>query len=410
MKDFHRVHSGSRSGRGCMSQVITDESVEADADSSAPPIASINIHVPISIIVPTYRESKNIPLLLERLARLREDRDIDIEVIFMDDSSNDGSVEAVAACGFAWARIIVREGNRGLSLAVIDGLRAATHSVLVCMDCDLSHPPEKIPELILALQSGQQFVIGSRYVPGGSTDDDWGFFRWLNSRVATLLAAPLVSVRDPMSGFFAIRKADFIRARQLNPIGYKIGLELIVKCGLENVGEVPIHFSDRVHGESKLSFKEQLKYLQHLRRLYIHRFVNAMEFLQFAVVGATGTVVNLAVLSLFQLLGSPDFVALAAGVSFSLFGNFLLNRRFTFGYARDQNAATQFWGFLVASIIGMFINFSVATALASSVLKETSFGLQLAALAGIVCGLGFNFLGNRFVVFRKRHVVQRENL
>ena len=103
-------------------------------------------------------------------------------------------------------------------------------------------------------------------------------------------------------------------------------------------------------------------------------------------------------------------MALAAGVSFSLFGNFLLNRRFTFGYARDQNAATQFWGFLVASIIGMFINFSVATALASSVLKETSFGLQLAALAGIVCGLGFNFLGNRFVVFRKRHVVQRENL
>ena len=141
-------------------------------------------------------------------------------------------------------------------------------------------------------------------MPGGSTDDDWGVLRWLNSRVATLMARPLTTVRDPMSGFFALRKADFDAARDLNPVGYKIALELIVKCGFENVGEVPIAFSDRVYGESKLTFRQHLLYLQHVRRLYLHKFSEAMHLLQFLVVGALGVVVNLAVLTLFQIAGA----------------------------------------------------------------------------------------------------------
>ncbi len=124
----------------------------------------------------------------------------------------------MAAAGFDWARIIVRTSDRGLSPAVLDGFRQARHPVLVCMDCDLSHPPERIPQMVLALESGQQFVLGSRYVAGGSTDDDWGMFRWINSRVATLMARPLTDVKDPMSGFFALRRADFLKARDLNPV------------------------------------------------------------------------------------------------------------------------------------------------------------------------------------------------
>ena len=83
------------------------------------------------------------------------------------------------------------------------------------MDCDLSHPPEKIPDLILALETGQQFAMGSRYVPGGSTDDRWGFFRWLNSRIAILLARPLTDAKDPMSGFFAFRRSKLPRHARL---------------------------------------------------------------------------------------------------------------------------------------------------------------------------------------------------
>ena len=321
----------------------------------------------------------------------------------MDDASRDGSAAAVAAAGLPWARLIERTENPGLSPAVIDGFRAARYPVLVCMDCDLSHPPEKIPQMILALKSGQQMVIGSRYVPGGSTDDDWGVLRWLNSLVATFLARPLTSVKDPMSGFFSLYKEDFDRAEELNPVGYKIALELIVKCGFENVGEVPIHFSDRVHGDSKLTLREQLKYLKHLRRLYIHRFSNTMYLAQFLVVGASGVVVNLAVLSVLTLLGAPDSVSLAGGIAVSVVTNFLLNRRFTFSYARARPILRQFLGFVGACAIGMAVNYGVALWL-NAKLGEGTFSLQLAALGGIAAGMAFNFIGSRYVVFRKRFV------
>jgi dolichol-phosphate mannosyltransferase len=371
-------------------------------ECTEPPLVSIRFRTGISVVVPTYREVDNIPLLLARLHRLRRDHEITLEVLFMDDDSQDGSVEAVEKAGFDWARIIVRTKNRGLASAVIDGFRAARHPVLVCMDCDLSHPPEKIPQLILGLDAGQQFMIGSRYVPGASTDDDWGFLRWLNSRIATLLARPLTQISDPMSGFFALRKSDFEKARDLNPVGYKIALELIVKCGFENVGEVPIHFADRVHGESKLTLKEQLKYIQHLRRLYLYRFANAMYLMQFLGVGAAGVVVNLAVLSLLKLLGLSDLVALAGGLLVSMGTNFLLNRRFTFSYARKEPILQQFLGFLAASAIGLGVNYAVALFVRFNLLTDGPFDLQLSAILGIACGMAFNFLGSRYFAFRKR--------
>ncbi|MEL6768944.1 MAG: glycosyltransferase family 2 protein [Pseudomonadota bacterium] len=370
----------------------------------ATPLAAIEVRTPISIVIPTFREVENAPLLLDRLDAFRRAQDLELEVLFMDDDSRDGIVEAVAARGHDWARVIVRTENRGLSPAVIDGMIAAKHPVIVVMDCDMSHPPEAIPPMMLALSSGQQMVIGSRYVPGGSTDDDWGLFRYLNSLVATLLARPLTSAKDPMSGFFALRREDFERADELNPVGYKIGLELIVKCRFENVGEVPIHFTDRVHGESKLTLKEQLKYIKHLRRLYIYRFGTAMDFLQFLVVGASGTVVNLAVLSLLQVAGSAEQVALAGGIAVSLVTNFLLNRRFTFSYARDRNPWKQFTGFVTASAVGMIVNFSVAAWLNATLLADQPFGLQLSAVCGIAAGMLFNFIGNRYIVFRKRYI------
>ena len=240
--------------------------------------------------------------------------------------------------------------------------------------------------------------------PGGSTDDDWGILRWLNSRIATLLARPLTSARDPMSGFFTLRRADFEKAQHLNPVGYKIGLELIVKCGFDNIGEVPIHFVDRVHGESKLTLKEQLKYLQHIRRLYIHQFGNAMYFLQFLIVGASGTAVNLLVLAGLLSMGLAEAVALAGGIAISMVTNFLLNRRFTFSYARDRNPWAQFFGFVSASAIGMAVNYGVALYLVLSVLPERPSSVYLAALAGIASGMIFNYLGNRYVVFRKRFI------
>jgi dolichol-phosphate mannosyltransferase len=369
------------------------------------PLAEILIQTPFSVVIPTYQEAENIPLMLERFAALRGQLQAPFEVLFLDDNSQDGSVEAVAASGYDWARIIVRTENRGLSPAVIEGFEAAQYPVLICMDCDLSHPVERIPALILALSAGQQMAIGSRYVPGGSTDDDWGPFRWLNSRVATMLARPLTTAKDPMSGFFALRRADFLAAQRLNPVGYKIALELIVKCGFQNVAEVPIAFTDRQHGTSKLTLKEQLKYIQHLRRLYIHKFGEAMHLAQFLVVGASGVFVNLAVLSLLRLLGAQVPVAIAGGIAVSLVSNFLLNRRFSFSYARSRSVWGQFFGFLGASALGIVVNYLVALYAANNLISPANpFGVQLAALLGIISGMAFNFMGNRFFVFKKKHV------
>lgn len=374
-------------------------------DSGSPDcLARIEILTGLSIIIPTYREAENIPHMLERLARLREEYDLDLEVLFMDDKSGDGSLEAVAAAGYPWARLIEREGPRGLSLAVIDGFKRARFPVLICMDCDLSHPVEAIPQMVLALSTGQQFALGSRYVAGGSTDDDWGIFRYLNSRIATALARPLTRVRDPMSGFFALRREDFLAAAPLNPVGYKIALELIVKCNFENVAEVPIHFADRRHGKSKLSLREQLKYIKHVRRLYIHKFANAMSFLQFLAVGASGAVVNLTVLTLLLVLGLPDAFCLAGGIAVSVVTNFLLNRRFTFSYARGGSIWKQFAGFVSVSSLGIAVNYSVALLIRSTAVSDMALGLHIAALAGIASGMIFNYLGNRYVIFRKRHI------
>lgn len=368
------------------------------------PLASIRVTTSLSIVIPTYREAENIPHIIQRINALRQSENIDLEVVFVDDNSEDGSLEAVQGSGFAWARIIVRTQDRGLSQAVIEGFKAARHPVLVCMDCDLSHPPEIIPQMVLALSAGQQFILGSRYVPGGSTDDDWGIFRWLNSRVATLLARPLTSAKDPMSGFFALRKKDFDKAKDLNPIGYKVGLELIVKCGFGNVGEIPIRFTNRVFGESKLTLKQQLQYLQHLRRLYLYKFANAMHLLQFLVVGASGTIVNLVTLTALILLGMPEAVCLAGGIAVSVVSNFLLNRRFTFSYARHENVWKQFAGFVGASSVGMAVNYIVALYARAHLFLDAPYALHLSALMGVASGMIFNFLANRYIVFRKKYI------
>ncbi len=225
----------------------------------------------ISIIVPTYREAENLPALLERLGRVREDSCPNLEVILSDDDSQDGTEEVVKELALPWVRLLVRTENRGLSPAVLDGMALADHDVLVVMDADLSHPPEKIPEMVEALANGCDFVVGSRYVPGASTDETWGFFRWVNSKGATLMARPFTRINDPMSGFFALRRETYEGADNLNPIGYKIGLELLVKARCRNAGEIPIHFSDRQFGESKLSFAEQMRYLRHLARLLVYK-------------------------------------------------------------------------------------------------------------------------------------------
>jgi dolichol-phosphate mannosyltransferase len=229
----------------------------------------------VSIIVPTYKEAPNLRPLAKGIREVMRSKPYQYEIIVVDDDSKDGTdkiIDELVSEGNP-VRLITRQGQRDLSTAVIEGFRQAHGEILVCMDADLSHPPEAIPRLIEQLyQSEVDFVIGSRYVEGGTTDENWGPLRWLNSKLATLLARPFTLIKDPMSGFFAIRRSVFKSAGSLNPIGYKIGLELIVKCGCKEIREIPIHFAMRKFGQSKLNFGEQLNYLRHIYRLLNYKY------------------------------------------------------------------------------------------------------------------------------------------
>ncbi len=241
----------------------------------------------VSIVVPTYQEQPNLRPLAERIqAALAQP----YELIFVDDASDDGSEEEVAKLAEEGhpARIIVRREERGLASAVIRGFDEARAPILLCMDADLSHPPEKLPEMIAPIAGGEaEITVGSRYVSGGSTAE-WTLVREIISRVAIALARPLTRVRDLTSGFFAVARSA-LDGVELAPLGYKIGLEVFVKAKREHaIVEVPISFVDRVAGETKFGFREQWNYLVHLRRLYSHCYPIASVLLPLVLLASLG--------------------------------------------------------------------------------------------------------------------------
>lgn len=360
----------------------------------------------LSVIVPTFREAENLAVLIPRLQQVFTDAKVTGEIIIVDDNSPDETVVVVQrAARDSSVRLLVRQNERGLSSAVIAGMRAAEGDVLLCMDADMSHPPEDIPRLfrqVAMTPNGRaaDFVIGSRYISGGSTETGWGLGRWLNSKVATWLAWPLASVRDPMAGFFALPREAFQRAAErLDPIGYKIGLELLVKTDASTVIEVPIEFRNRLHGESKLSLREQLNYLRHLVRLYRFRFPRLVRFLSFGLVGSTGAVVDLLTFLLLLKSGIPPLSAAIFAIWVAMTCNFELNRRVTFtDNARSWLQA--YLSFCLSCLIGAGVNASVRVALMSSANWFNDHAWS-AALLGILSGLVFNYsLCERFV-FRK---------
>jgi dolichol-phosphate mannosyltransferase len=272
------------------------------------------------------------------------------------------------------------------------------------MDADCSHPPEALPLLVRAIQDKAEMVIGSRYVRGSSVAESWGMLRWLNSRAATLLAWPLTGLSDPMAGFFAMRRELFTQnAHRLNPIGYKIGLELVVKCNCRSVEEVPIHFENRLHGESKLTLAEQLRYLQHLGRLYRFRYYGLTTAIQFAVAGSLGMVLDL--LMVVMLLGVVSFpVARASGIVAAMLQNFVVNRFWTFADAKPAPLALQLGVFAGACGIGALINWVVSTTLYFSIPVMHSLPL-IPAIAGVLCGFASNYCLSRHIVFRREESV-----
>src|SRR5438094_10371492 len=215
--------------------------------------------MPIAIIIPTLQEVENILPLLEQIEQAKIPFG---EIIFVDDGSIDGTREKIRALATAHrVRLIERDGaERGLAGAIITGANASSADVFVVMDADLSHPPEEIASLLQPLLENEaDLVIGSRYIPGGTTPG-WPAWRRLLSRVASGVAYPLTGVHDSMGGFFAIRRECLLRFAS-QAAGFKIAFEAIVRGrGSLRVREVPIVFRDRQRGTSKMSLAQAIRF------------------------------------------------------------------------------------------------------------------------------------------------------
>jgi len=215
----------------------------------------------LSVVVPTFNEAGSVTGLAERLQGARAGREW--ELVIVDDGSPDGTADIAAALAPRIpVNLVRRAGKAGLASAVVAGFAAARGDVLLVMDADLSHPPETVPALVDAIAGGADLAVGSRYVVGGGVLD-WPLKRRVVSRVACLMGNVLVPVRDSTSGFFALRRS-VIEGVTLNPIGFKIGFEVIARGRYTTVVEVPYTFRDRELGASKFGRREIMQYVQQL--------------------------------------------------------------------------------------------------------------------------------------------------
>ena len=227
----------------------------------------------VSVIVPTYREQDNIEPLLMRLAAVVPQVGGRLEILVVDNDSEDGTVERARA---VFSRIpvgrVIESGRQGgLAEAVFVGIQQARGEIVAVMDADLSHPPELLPALVEQVRAGAEIAVASRYVRAGGIRD-WPWSRRMLSRVGTSLVRPLVPVSDATSGYFAAR-ADVLRRLTHPPQGFKILLEILVQLRLRRVREVPYLFTDRRAGVSKLGAKIVWLYGCQVIRLYGTRVI-----------------------------------------------------------------------------------------------------------------------------------------
>ena len=246
----------------------------------------------ISVVVPTLDEAENVDSLLTRLFQAFREEGREIEVLFADGGSTDGTQEKVQAwASKAPVRLVDARSGRGLAGDVVVAAREARADVVLVMDGDLSHSPEAAPALARpVLEGSRDMVIGSRYVPGGRTPDrPWR--RRAMSRLATAVVWPLTDVRDPTSGFFAIRRDRLLDIGD-DAEGFKIGLEVLLRNeGSLRVSEVPICFGDRSRGRSKMNLRQAACYLRRAIAL-TGGAATATTAGRFALVGLPGLAVD----------------------------------------------------------------------------------------------------------------------
>ncbi|MTJ07504.1 glycosyltransferase [Anabaena sp. UHCC 0204] len=379
-------------------------------------------HILLSLVIPTYKERDNIENVVNILSGLL-DAAIpgNYELIVVDDDSPDRTWEVAQSLipDYPQLRVMRRQEERGLSSAVIRGWQAATGSILGVIDGDLQHPPEVLTQLLEKIEQGADLALASRHVDGGGVSS-WSIIRRFLSRGAQVLGLVILPgvlgrVSDPMSGYFMVKRSA-IAGATLNPVGYKILLEVIGRGRVGEIAEAGYVFRERTEGESKVTWKQYLEYIHHLVRLRvstgrigkIRRKVNFPigRFLRFGAVGFSGVFVDLTIFHVMRTvinLGLTRSTIVSAEIA--ILNNFLWNDLWTFGdISRKQIGNRQrfkrFLKFNMVCLAGIVIQTLVVNFLFNSL----GMNQYLAKLIAIAVATIWNFWVNLKLSWRVTEV------
>ena len=359
------------------------------------------------IIIPTFNERGNIGAMIRALLDQFKRIQHDLHILIVDDNSPDGTADVVRSLQANNDNVHLLTGQKaGLGAAYIRGMNHALHvlqaDLVFEMDADFSHKPEDIPRLLSEIEAGADFVIGSRYVPGGSVPKTWNLVRRLNSMGGNLAAryiAGIPQIRDCTAGFRAIRASLLRRIdfSELRVQGYAFQVALL-HAALEEGGkirEIPVDFVDRKQGESKLQFSDIIEFAINVWGI---RLQSSKTFIKFAIVGASGVLVNLGFFTLLLMMEINKYIASPIAIELSIIWNFLLNNYWTFRW-RKTGSRTRIRGlkFNLVSVIALGVSYGTFVAL-SIAFPDTK--PQFHQLIGIVPATLVNYFLNSYWTFR----------
>ena len=350
----------------------------------------------LSLIIPTYNECKNIPILLKRLQATLQN--IDYEIIIVDDDSPDRSWEIAQniSITFPQLKVMRRTKNPGLSQSVVDGFKIAQGRFYFVMDSDLQHDEKILPKMYEEISKNDYDIIIASRVPQVRETKSLNFFRQLISGTATLLAYLVIpkNVTDPMSGYFALTAKAYQEVEdKINPRGFKILLEILGHIKNPKIHEINFVFQKRLHGKSKLSSKVIYEYLSAIYDLSVGKYFSR-TFLKYCIVGVSGVISNQMSLMICKYaFHFSDEISLSIAIEMSILSNFILNNYWTFSEYRARNfrafLKSLFFFHLVCSG-GFIINQAITLQMTS----YTGWNILITNLFGILFATIWNFVIN----------------
>ncbi len=378
-------------------------------------VDATNKTIHLSLVIPTYQERDNIQNIIKILSQLLDELiPENYELLVVDDDSPDRTWEVAQSLMEEYPQLAVmrRLQEHGLSSAVIRGWQAARGSVLGVIDGDLQHPPEILAQLLTAIEQGADLAVASRHVEGGGVSS-WSVVRRFLSRGAQVLGLILLPgvvsrVSDPMSGYFIVRRSA-IAGSKLNPVGYKILLEVIGRGKISKITEVGYVFRERKQGESKVTWKQYVEYIHHLVRLRLSTGVLIRvnqqigfpigRFIRFGLVGLTGVFVDMAIL---YLLSDPSTLALPLTRSkiiageIAILNNFVWNDAWTFAdismrQKKWDQRLKRFLKFNLVCLAGLVLNVLVLNLVFNFIISNRYIANLIAIVVATIWNFWINF-------------------